>query len=179
MFIGKKVILRSLELTDLEYIVNHDNNLDLRHNMGSAIPRSREDSENLIRGSWKLRKNDERYFFAFVDKETNDFIGIVNLGLDNKISRSASLGIWIYEEKNRSKGYGSDAMNLILDFGFNYINLNRIELSVYPHNTRAIKLYEKMGFIQVAKLRQSRYMNGKYIDEIIMELLRDDWLQRK
>ncbi len=70
-------------------------------------------------------------------------------------------------------------MELILDFGFNYINLNRIELSVYPHNLRAIKLYEKIGFVKVANLKQSRYMNGKYIDEIIMDILRDDWVETK
>ncbi len=70
-------------------------------------------------------------------------------------------------------------MELILDFGFNYINLNRIELNVYPHNLRAIKLYEKIGFVKVATLRQSRYMNGKYIDEIIMDILRDDWVETK
>ncbi|MGC9779609.1 MAG: GNAT family N-acetyltransferase [Candidatus Heimdallarchaeota archaeon] len=179
MFIGKKVILRSLELSDLDYIVKHDNNLDLRHNLGTAVPCSRQDSENWIRESWEKRKIGERFVFAFTNKETSEFIGVVNLYIINKTSKSAALGIWIYEEKNKSKGYGTDAMELILDFGFNYINLNRIELSVYPHNLRAIKLYEKIGFVKVANLRQSRYMNGKYIDEIIMDILRDDWVQTK
>ncbi len=84
MFIGKKVILRSLELSDLDYIVKHDNNLDLRHNLGTAVPRSRQESENWIRESWEKRKIEERFVFAFTNKETSEFIGVVNLYIIKK-----------------------------------------------------------------------------------------------
>ncbi|NHJ40135.1 MAG: GNAT family N-acetyltransferase [Asgard group archaeon] len=178
MFEGEKVRIRSLELSDCDYIWEHFNNLELRHYMGKAMPMSREETKKFIEQSWENRKNGFQYLFAFDDKKTNQFLGCVNLVVRNKISNSADLGIWIYEGKYRDKGYGTDAMKVILSFGFDYLNLHRIELEVYPTNTRAIRVYEKIGFKKVGQKRESRFMNGEYKDSVVMDILRSEWINK-
>jgi RimJ/RimL family protein N-acetyltransferase len=68
-------------------------------------------------------------------------------------------------------------MRLMLKFGFETLNLNRIFLRVYEYNQRAIRSYEKAGFVLEGKLRQARYQAGKYHDEYIMSVLRSEWDQ--
>jgi len=66
-------------------------------------------------------------------------------------------------------------MELLVKYGFNTLNMNRIELSVYDFNIRAFSTYQKVGFLEEGRKRQARYHNGKYQDEIIMAILREDW----
>lgn len=176
MFEGEKIRLRSLELSDLDSIMENWNDLEFRHNTGSAIPYSRLNREDFIRNTWNLRKEDKGYFFAIETKDSREFLGHVSLFIINKITRSSDLGIFIYNKENWNKGYGTDAMKVILMIGFEYLNLHRIELGVYPENERAISVYRKVGFIEVGRKRKNRFMNGKYRDEIIMDILREEWI---
>jgi RimJ/RimL family protein N-acetyltransferase len=68
---------------------------------------------------------------------------------------------------------------MLVDYGFNTLNMNRIELSVFEFNIRAYKSYHKVGFVEEGRKRQARYHNGKYYDEIIMSILREDWERNK
>lgn len=175
LFEGEKVRLRSLELTDLDAMMEHWNDFNIRHNIESAIPDSRQDREDFIKNSWKLRSEGKAYIFTIERKDTNEFLGHASIYIQRNRARSADLGIMIYSKENWDKGYGTDAMNVILDFGFNYQNLHRIELSVYPNNKRAIYMYKKLGFKEVGRRRESRFMDGKYQDEIIMDIIQREW----
>ena len=64
---------------------------------------------------------------------------------------------------------------LLLEYGFNIVNLNRIELAVYDYNVKAIKSYKKAGFIEEGRKRQFMWYNGRYHDEIIMSILAEEW----
>jgi RimJ/RimL family protein N-acetyltransferase len=70
---------------------------------------------------------------------------------------------------------GTEAMEMLVEYSFNTLNMNRIELTVYEFNTRAYKSYQNLGFVEEGRKRQARYHNGKYYDEIIMAILREDW----
>ena len=91
------------------------------------------------------------------------------------ISRTATLGIFIGEKEERSKGYGTEAIKLLLDFGFNYLNLHEIKLDVYEFNKRAIKCYEKIGFKEYGRRRKCKFINGKYYDSIEMDILAEEF----
>ena len=179
MFEGEKVRLRSFELSDLEAIMEHWNDLEFRKNTGRALPNSRQNREEFIRNTWKLRQEGRGFFFAIEDKKTKEFLGHVSINLLNTIARSFDLGIFIYNKQNWGKGFGSDAMRLMLKVGFEYLNVHRIELGVYPENERAIKVYKKVGFTEVGRKRQTRFMNGKYRDEIIMDILQEEWFSKE
>ena len=111
------------------------------------------------------------------DKKTGEFIGGGGLFGINNIIRSAELGIAIYEEKNWGKGYGTDAMKVLLKFGFDYLNLNRIQLRVVDFNVRGIKTYKKVGFKEVGKLRATHFWEGEYSDQILMDILKSEWIE--
>lgn len=118
-------------------------------------------------------KNDSS--FAIVTINEDKLIGTVSLEKVDNINRTATLGIFIGDKEYRSKGYGTEAIRLILDFGFNYMNLNNIDLQVMSFNERAIKCYEKCGFKEYGRRKQSVFINGKYYDKIYMEVLAENF----
>jgi len=75
------------------------------------------------------------------------------------------------------KGYGTEAMNLILGFAFRDLNLNRVQLEAFDFNKRAQKCYLKVGFKEVGRRRKTRFIDGKYRDCIVMDILREEWQQ--
>ena len=66
-------------------------------------------------------------------------------------------------------------MELLVEYGFNILNLNRIELEVYDFNIQAIKSYKKVGFLEEGQKRQATYINGEYHGVIIMSILKEEW----
>ena len=87
-------------------------------------------------------------------------------------------GISIYDPANRGKGYGQDATSLILDFAFKTLNLHRVELFTFDFNEQAQKVYLKAGFKEVGRRRKAAFIDGQYRDDIVMDILRDEWINR-
>lgn len=90
-------------------------------------------------------------------------------------NRSATLGIAIGADVHRGKGYGTEAIELLMEFGFLEMNLNRIELHVLELNTGAKRLYERLGFKLEGTLRQSLFREGRYWDTYVMSMLRSEY----
>ena len=118
------------------------------------------------------------YTFAIIKKDTNELIG--NIGLEDVdfLHQNAELGIFIGEEKNRHSGYGSESIRLMLEYGFQNLNLHSIQLTVLSFNQRAILCYEKLGFQIVGRVKEVVYMDGMYYDRIVMQLLKKDWREK-
>jgi len=180
MIEGKKLRLRSFELSDLDEIMRHWNNLELRNLVGNADrgPLCRNDEEEWIRNTWKQRQERKEFSLAIETIADNKLIGGIALMNCDWINRSAILGISIWDPKNRGKGYGQESINLILDFAFQILNLNRVELETFDFNKRAQKCYAKIGFKEVGRKRQARFINGEYHGSIIMDILKDEWLAK-
>lgn len=120
-------------------------------------------------------KNEKSRMFGVRTRAEDIFIGssgIVNL---NMFSHSAEIGINLAHPDYRGKGYGGEIMRLTMHYGFEQFNLNRITLRVMSFNTRAIRLYEKLGFRHEAREREVFAHDGKYFDQIHMGILRSEW----
>lgn len=115
--------------------------------------------------------------FSIVRLADDQLIGIVSLNRVDHIRRTATLGIFIGDKESREKGYGTEAVRLILDYGFSYLNLNNIELSCLACNERAHRCYLKCGFKEYGRRRQAAFTNGKYYDLIFMDILAEEWTQ--
>ena len=102
-------------------------------------------------------------------------IGEVMLVDLDRVNGSAQLGIFIGEAGEWGKGYGTDAVNAIVDFGFAELRLERIWLNVWTENPRARRAYEKAGFVREGTLRHDRYEHGGYTSGDVMGLLRSEW----
>ena len=118
----------------------------------------------------------KNYLFSIVKNEDDKLIGNIELQKVNHTDRRATLGILIGEAQERSKGYGTEAINLLLDFAFNYLNINSVNLTVLAVNDRARRCYEKVGFKEFGRQRESRFVNGKYYDTIHMDILKSEFM---
>lgn len=175
MFENKMIKLRKLSSSD--YITYHDWRNDMEV-METTSPQldiyTLEETEQYI-SAIVSQTTAKGYLIEY--KETEQTVGIVSLiNIDYK-NRSAECIIDIGVKDMWGKGIGSAAISLILEFAFNELNLHRIYLQVFSFNERAIKLYEKMGFIHEGKFRQALYRMGKWHDIAIMSILKDEYLQ--
>ena len=119
--------------------------------------------------------SDKERAFGIIDKTEDKIIGTCGLIEIDFINRNAELGIFIGDKNYWGKGYGREAIDLTLDFGFNILNLNTIMLKVYEYNINAINCYKGIGFKEVGKLREFKLIAGKKYDVVIMDILSSEY----
>ncbi len=179
MIYGERIRLRGNEREDIPSFVEWLNDPEAIEYLALSLPFSNADE---IRWFEKLADRPaEEMPLAIEIKKGKGWILIGNSGFHNIDwkNRSAEVGIFIGDKSCWNKGYGTETMRLLLRHGFGTLNLNRITLRVYEPNKRAIRVYEKAGFILEGRLRQARYKNGQYQDELIMSVLRPEWDKNK
>jgi len=175
MLEGTAVILRGLELDDVDELMQHWNNPEHRRNILNKSPQSRDEEIEWIKRGWQLRNEGKAYIFAIIYKETNLYIGHLGLEIKDQTSRRGSLGIVIFNTKFWNKGLGTEAMHLIVEYAFNVLNLHSVELELFANHPQAQHCYEKVGFKVVGKRREAYFNDGKYVNSLIMDLLRSEW----
>lgn len=111
------------------------------------------------------------YRFSIVLLAGDVLIGHVSIHDIDNLNRNAFLGVFIGDEENRSKGYGAEAIRLVLNYGFKTLNLNNIMLSVHADNAGAIACYQRVGFREAGRRREWIFKDGKYIDKLYMDIL--------
>lgn len=174
MFIGKLVRLREYRKEDIGLKLNYINDPEVLRCLESGIPYPMTLNEEL---KWfeAISAYKDSYRFAIEAIESSQYIGDCGInGIDWKNS-VASAVIFIGNKAYWGKGYGTEAMQILLSFAFNQININKVRLNVYSFNERAIKSYEKCGFKKEGVLRQEIFRDGKYHDTVVMGLLREEW----
>ena len=176
---GERVFLRPTEPEDA----------DLTHRWRQDIALHRLTGQPM-RSLAGLRRRDEAladeegvtaFSFMICLLEDGRPIGRVGLFEIDRLNGSAALGIEIGERDLWGKGYGTDAVDALLDFGFGELRLERIWLGTAANNVRAQRSYEKSGFVIEAILRNAYSERDTFVDEIRMAILRDEWraLSRK
>lgn len=121
----------------------------------------------------KLSKEGHNY--AIVSKDGDTLIGNCSLFSIDHIHQRGEIGIFIGEEKERGKGYGVEALEILVAYGFKVLNLKNIMLRVFSYNQRAIRCYEKAGFKVFGRRTRCHQVNGQFHDEIYMEILADEF----
>jgi UDP-4-amino-4,6-dideoxy-N-acetyl-beta-L-altrosamine N-acetyltransferase len=170
--VGDKIYLRPIEVEDIDSFILWLNDEDVRQYLYRTSPlnkiREKEFVENLY-------KEDKDIVLGIVIKEEDKLIGNIGMHRISIPHRQAGLGIFIGNKDQWSKGYGTEALNLMLDYAFNQINLHRVYLSVMSFNARAIRAYEKVGFKREGIFREHVFRNGKYHDLYYMGVLENEW----
>jgi RimJ/RimL family protein N-acetyltransferase len=111
-----------------------------------------------------------------IETLAGEFVGLCGLDHVSDRSRSAELGIWI-GKPYWDKGYGTDAVRTLCRFTFREMNLQRMHLRVYETNPRGRRAYEKVGFKEEGRLRRSHFVDGRYVDVVVMGLLAEDLIE--
>lgn len=137
-----------------------------------AIPRTTKQIKE-----WYEKEYSNRYEFIIRLIKTDEPIGFIGFGGIDWASRDAWLGVGVGLRKNWGKGYGTEALRLLLKYGFEQLNLNRVSLSVFSKNPRAIRSYEKVGFKFEGRQREVIFRDGQRYDEIFMRIFQDEWLK--
>ena len=112
--------------------------------------------------------------FAVEALDDGSLIGEVTLEALHPEMRSALLGITIGDRSRWGRGYGTDTVRTVCRFGFDMMNLHRVELHVFHENAAAIRAYEKAGFKREGLLREAVYKHGHWMDDVVMGLLQDE-----
>jgi RimJ/RimL family protein N-acetyltransferase len=175
LFEGNKVYLRpvSVEDGDLYYKTTLDN--DIRRLTGSQRIFTKEFVHKYIEN----KANEASEILSFiVIKETDQIIGDIQLNDIDNFNRSANIRISIDKKENQGKGYGSEAMCLVLDYAFGIMNLHRIDLEVYSFNEPAIRTYEKIGFKKEGMKRDVLFYDHRYHHCIIMSILEHEYREK-
>jgi RimJ/RimL family protein N-acetyltransferase len=170
-FEGELVRLRAIEESDLPLINEGIWNPEVSRFLSMAWPQP----VALTREWWEHRRKADGVAFV-IETLAGEFVGGVSLEEVTYRSRVAVLGIWI-GEPHWSRGYGTDAVRRICRFGFNEMNLQRVALAVYDNNPRGRRAYEKVGFKEEGRLRRAHFIDGDYVDVIIMGLLAEELLE--
>jgi RimJ/RimL family protein N-acetyltransferase len=127
---------------------------------------------------YERRRSDPDGVLWSIETLDGRLVGNTELRLNQQANR-AELGIAIQDKTEWSQGYGTEAVRLVLSYAFRDLKLNRVELTTDEVNHRAIRCYEKVGFVREGLLRQHRLVDGKYGNTVVMSVLRDEWANRK
>lgn len=176
---GKKVYLSPVTHDDLELFYNWLNNLDevSKYLITSTfIPITEKDQEDWYE---KLSSDYFKRVFVIHDVKTDKTIGRVDIEEINLFYRTASLLVFIGDRKFRGKGLGSEAISLVLDFGFNILGLNNIAVEIYSFNEASLAVFRKLGFAKTGVRHKAYFYNGRFHDIVLMEMLVDNWHKKK
>lgn len=170
---GQKVILRGLRREDMPAYRNWIENPKVTELMESGWrPLSDADVENLYRSS---TEPNDTVVFVILDRATGQPVGACGLYLIQWVCRRADFRIIIGEPSAWDKGLGSEAARLVVACGFDRLNLETIYLGVNTENKRAIRSYERAGFVREGVRRKLIYRNGRYYDALMMSVLREEY----
>ena len=175
MYSGQLVKLRAYKEEDIEKATVYINDEEVKKLMDSTIPfpMTKWQEEEWIRS--RKANTDFTYDFAIEDLKTGKYIGGCSINECDVKNRTCVVGIMIGDKEYWGKGYGSDALKVLIKFIFEEVNMNKIKLNVFSFNNRAIACYKKVGFKEEGILRKEIYRNGKYHDEIIMAIFNEDF----
>lgn len=175
MLKGKKVLLRSVKKSDLQYFLKWYNDQEITQYLSMYLPMTEIGEEKWIE---EASENKEMVIFvieAILNNLQKKPIGSCGLHKFNWKDRCAEFGIAIGEKEFWSDGYGTEAAQLLIDYGFMQLNLHRISSGAYEFNARSRKMHKKLGFIEEGCSRKKIYKNGEYWDKINFGILKDEW----
>jgi RimJ/RimL family protein N-acetyltransferase len=174
MYTGKKVRLRAYKREDIQLAQQFLNDEETKRLLkpGVPYPITLEQEYKWFEGISAFNDN---YSFAVETLEDGKYIGGCGVNKLDWKNSVATVGIFIGDKNYWGKGYGTDAMKTLVRFIFEQMNINKVKLFVYSFNGRAVKSYEKCGFVREGILRQEMYRDGKYYDEYIMGILKDEY----
>jgi RimJ/RimL family protein N-acetyltransferase len=172
MIKGQRLTLRAIERDDLPRYVAWLNDPEVNQYLKPTTPFNLEDEVDWYENQ---RKDDTCLNLAMVITETGQHIGSIGLMHIDRRDQGAELGIAIGDKTQWHKGYGREAIHLLLDFTFNTFNLHRVFLRVDANHSGAIRCYTECGFVKEGRLRENVFRQGKFQDQLVMSVLRPEY----
>jgi len=174
---GERIYLRPLDAeTDLDRCLFWINDPELQARIGRRHPMNRKTEQEWFDSQYN---REDHMNLALVLKEGDRHIGNCGFNEIDFVNRSAQFGILIAERDAWGQGFGPEAAELLLEFGFQELGLHRIWLWAFSFNRHAVRAYEKAGFVHEGALREAYYRHGTYHDHVVMSVLEPEWRARR
>ena len=170
--VGDNIYFSPISLDDIEEYTEMINDIKVSVGLGSVSYTNITDFESEKEFLISVKKEK---MFAVRLLENNELLGNIGFNSLDIINRNGALGVLIGNPKYQRKGYGMEALKLILDYGFSFLNLRNISLSVFEYNVPAYNLYKKVGFKEIGRLRKALEIMGKTYDMIILDMLKEEF----
>jgi len=171
--IGERLYLSPINMADLEIYTKWLNDYEVSGNLGLHWLTLSLNSEQ--KALEQMTSEGPNFAIVLLDNDT--LIGNISLNEIDQISRRADVGLFIGEPENRGKGYGAEAIRLIIEYGFQTLNLHNIKLRVHADNPRGIACYKKVGFREFGRRREAHFKNGRYTDVVYMDILSTEFMK--
>lgn len=166
---GNKVNLRTIEEDDLEFLRDNINNPEVRTYLTMRKPvnleQERQFFENVI-------SDDKDVHLAICNEE--EIVGVISLEENQKEIRVAEIGVWIDPEYHKN-GYGTEAAELITNYGFEELNYHKVIARAYEKNEGSNKIWKRLGFTKEGTLRDHIYRNGEFEDANVYGVIENEW----
>lgn len=169
---GQRVYFRPVERTDAPLLAGWINNPQVWRTIRQYLPKSLAQEEAFLERTWE---SEHDILLLIVNRVDDQPLGAAGLNKIDFRHRHAEFGLMLGDPDQWNKGYGTEATRLIVQYGFDTVNLHRIYLHVHEDNIGGIRAYEKVGFRREGVLRQDVFREGRYLDTVVMGLLRDEW----
>jgi len=171
--VGTKCYLSPANMGSVEYYNKWDNDLEVAIPLGgeacmiTTVESLQADLQSVIKS--------KSHLYDIITLDSDVPIGRCLFFNTNKVDRTAEVGIVIGEKEYWDQGYGTEALQLLLEYGFNLLNLHNITLGVYSYNKRAQASYQKLGFKEIGRRREARIIAGKKYDVILMDIISSEF----
>lgn len=164
-----KVRIAALEERHLPTMLKWLDDPDLREHIGTIypIPMARH-------LEWYRTVVDDKSQLILAIETENGHVGTIGLRGIDFVYRSAELWIYIGDQQNRGSGVAKAAVEQILEFGFNTLNLHRVFVQVFDFNERARRFFQKCGMKPEGVLREAVFKRGRYWDKHVLGILSSD-----
>jgi diamine N-acetyltransferase len=168
---GNNIYLRSLEPEDLEFIYTIENNESIWEVSNTQTPYSRFLIKQYLENAHQDIYEAKQLRLVICKNDSQDAVGLIDLfDFDHKNKR-AGVGIIIDTDNNRNQGFGQEALSLVIEYSFSYLNLHQLYANIGSHNEASLKLFAKFDFQKVGLKKDWNFHQSKYQDEILFQLL--------
>ncbi len=179
MIRGEKVGLREVRRSDVEHFLKWFNDPEVVQYLGQYLPMTEMYEDKWLEGLPDRRERDVHFVITALNGDTEIPIGSIGLrGISNK-DHTATFGIAVGDKNYWNKGYGTEAARLMVGYGFEELNLNRISSSVFEFNERSRRMHLRVGFTEEGRQRDRIYRKGRYWDMILFGFLKEEWEIKK
>lgn len=176
MIEGARINLRAREAEDGVTFHRWFNDAEVTRFLGEPFPAVSMVQQNAF--TQQLSADRERRAYSIVLKD-DTLIGNCELRKFDHTARSCELGIAIGEKQYWSQGYGGETVELLLRIAFDGLNQHKVWLTCAAFNERGARAYRRVGFREDGRLRDDRFIDGRYYDTLLMSILEDEWRQRR
>ncbi|MDO8740057.1 MAG: GNAT family N-acetyltransferase [Candidatus Woesearchaeota archaeon] len=174
--IGKRIYLRQLKKSDAKQLVKICHDRSIHRSTRVPYPYRLKDALAFLKRTSARRKHRSEIVFGIISKETKELMGTVSFVRTNNRDNKTEIG-YLIGKNYRNKGYVSEAVRLLLDFGFRKMKFHKIYINCAKENKASKRVIEKVGCKEEALLKEDIFVGGKYHDCYIHSILRKDWLK--